>query len=125
MKNRIRMVASVVLAMVVSACGTEQAGLTAGEFVNHQTQRMLFMAAGHVSKNEFDGRCKELLRELRKWRDKRGDEPVPEWWLNRRLPWKPRDHEDVRVALVRQKKIHYEETSTGGTPKRLYRLLVH
>ena len=42
MRNRFRVVASVVLAMVVSACGTEQAGLTAGTLGNQDQDGMTF-----------------------------------------------------------------------------------
>ena len=92
-------------------------------FVMHQTRRMLFMADGHVSRNEFDAMCKEMLRVLRDWKQKRGDDPMPEWELNRRLPWKPRDHEDVRMTLMNQKRIRYEIVPTKTQPRKLYRLL--
>jgi hypothetical protein len=92
------------------------------QLVMHQTRRMLFMAQGHVARSAFDSMCKEMLRELRKWREKHGDESMPEWELNRRLPWKPREHAEVRVALEKQKRIKYEEVRTKTQPKKLYRL---
>lgn len=73
-------------------------------FVMHQTRRMLCMAGRHVSRNDFDAMAKEMLRVLRSWRDKRGNKPMPEWELTRRLPWKPSDHDDV-IKLLRKQKL--------------------
>jgi len=95
----------------------------ASRFMMHQTRRMLFMAREHVSTNEHDGRCKELLRVVRKWRDKHGNEWMPFWKINRALPWSDRDHEEVRITLLNQVMIEYTERKTGGTPQRLYRIL--
>jgi hypothetical protein len=92
-------------------------------FVEHQTRRMLFMVGAHVSENDFDARCKQLVASLRKWQDKHGDAWMPFWQLSRRHPWNERDHEDVRRALLNQRLIEYVETSTAGRPSRLYRLL--
>jgi len=38
---------------------------------------MLFMAAEHVSENEFDARCKKLVSTLRSWQEKHGDAWMP------------------------------------------------
>ena len=84
---------------------------------------MLFMAHSHVARNDFDAMCKELLRVLRDWKQKKGEQPIPEWELNRRLPWKPRDHLDVRQTLINQKRIQYEEVATSTQRRKLYRLL--
>jgi hypothetical protein len=92
-------------------------------FVMHQTRRMLFMASGHVARSEFDGMCKELLRVLRDWKEKHGDKPMPEWEVNRRLPWKPKEHEDVRETLANQERIRYEVAVTKTRPRRLYWLV--
>jgi hypothetical protein len=91
-------------------------------FVEHQTRRMLFMAAENVSENEFDARCKKLVATLRKWREKHGDAWMPFWQISRKHPWSERDHEEVRTALLNQRLIEYQERRTGGTPQRLYRL---
>ena len=95
----------------------------ASQLVMHQTRRMLFMAREHVSTSEHDGRCKELLRVLRRWRDKHGDEWMPFWKINRVLSWSARDHQDVRMTLLNQVMIEYSERKTGGTPQHLYRIL--
>jgi hypothetical protein len=102
---------------------TPEAAHWACAFVEHQTRRMLFMAAEHVSENEFDARCKKLAATLRTWREKRGDAWMPFWQISRKHPWSERDHEEVRTALLNQRLIEYSETSTAGRPSRLYRLL--
>jgi hypothetical protein len=92
------------------------------DFVDHQTRRMLFMAAEYVSENDFDARCKKLVATLRKWREKHGDAWMPFWQINRQHPWSEREHEEVRTTLLNQRRIEYQERKTGGTPQRLYRL---
>lgn len=91
-------------------------------FVEHQTRRMLFMAAEYVSENEFDARCKKLVATLRKWQEKHGDAWMPFWQINRKHPWSEREHEEVRTTLLNQRFLEYQERKTGGTPQRLYRL---
>jgi hypothetical protein len=93
------------------------------EFVEHMTRRMLFMADGWVSENEFDARCKKLVATLRKWREQHGDAWLPFWQLNRKLPWSDRDHEEVRTTLLNQRLIEYTVAQSGGRPSKLYRLL--
>jgi len=73
--------------------------------------------------DHFVARCKSVVATLRKWRDKHGDESMPFWKLNRRHPWSEREHEEVRVALLNQRLIEYEERKTGGTPQRPYRVV--
>ena len=116
------------LLYAVSECATNpEIGLDAAQwavqFVMHQTRRMLFMASDHVARGDFDAMCKELLRVLREWKQKHEDKPMPEWELNRRLPWKPKDHEDVRTSLMNQQRIHYEVVPTRTKPRKLYWLL--
>ena len=91
-------------------------------FVDHLTRRMLFKAAEHVAESDFESRCKRLVAVLREWRRKGGDAWMPFWRINRRLPWSERDHEEIRQTLLNQRVIDFETQSTGGTPKRLYRL---
>lgn len=91
--------------------------------VEHQTRRMLFMAAGNVSENDFDARCKKLVSTLRKWREKHGDAWMPFWQINRQHPWSEREHEEVRTTLLNQRLIEYSHTQTGGRPSKNYRLL--
>ena len=101
---------------------TADAARWACDFVDHQTRRMLFMAAEYVSENDFDARCKKLVATLRKWREKHGDAWMPFWQINRKHPWSEREHEEVRTTLLNQRLIEYQERKTGGTPQRLYRL---
>jgi hypothetical protein len=101
---------------------TDDAVRWAIEFVDHQTRRMLFMAGEHVSENEFDARCKKLVSTLRNWQVKRGDAWMPFWQINRKHPWSEREHEEVRVTLLNQRVIEFQEQRTGGPPQRLYRL---
>ncbi len=100
-----------------------QAAEWAGKFVDHQTRRMLFMASEHVSESEFAARCNDLIRVLREWKSRKGDQPMPEWQLNRKLKWKPRDHADVREALMAQERIDYKPVPTKTKPQKLYWLL--
>jgi hypothetical protein len=115
------------LVYACSAChtapqGTAEAARWACAFAEHQTRRMLFMAAGHVSENDFDARCKKLRATLREWRDKHGEAWMPFWQISRKHPWSEREHEEVRTALLNQRVIEYAETQTGGRPSRQYRL---
>jgi hypothetical protein len=92
-------------------------------FVEHQTRRMLFMAAEYVAEDEFEARCKKLVVTLRTWQEKHGDAWMPFWQINRKHPWSERDHEDIRTTLLNQRLIEYLETRTGGRPSKMYRLL--
>ena len=80
-----------------------EAARWAVDFTMHQTRRMLCMAGRHVSRNDFDAMAKEMLRVMRAWKEKRGNKPMPEWELARRLPWKPSDQADVVTLLRRQR----------------------
>jgi hypothetical protein len=91
-------------------------------FVEHQTRRMLFMAAEYVSENEFDARCKRLVATLRTWQDRHGDAWMPFWRISRKHPWSEREHEEVRATLLNQRLIEYAEARTAGRPSKLYRL---
>ena len=101
----------------------EHAAFWASEFVDNQTRRMLFMASGHVSENEFDARCKAIVATLRKWRDKHGDAWMPFWKINRKHRWSEKEHDEVRTTLLSQRILDFKQVSTGGRPGRHYRLL--
>jgi hypothetical protein len=98
----------------------------ARRFVDYQTRRMLFMAGQHVAEGEFDARCKRMIEVLAGWRRRRGDEWMPHWYLCRRLGWSNRNIEEVRNALVNQRRIAYEigASSGGGPIAARYRLLL-
>jgi len=95
----------------------------AGSFVDHQTRRMLFMAGCHASESEFDAKRKRLLEVLAQWREQHGDEWMPFWRINRRLPWTSREHEEVRATLLEQRLIEARTVQTRGRPGTVYRLL--
>jgi len=94
----------------------------AWDFVDHQTKRMLFMAGEHVYENDFHARCRKLVAVLRRWRERHGEDWMPFWRINRKLPWSEHEHEEVQTALRNQMLIEYVEHKTAGTPQRLYRL---
>ncbi|MCK6593487.1 MAG: DUF3987 domain-containing protein [Polyangiaceae bacterium] len=96
----------------------------AWSLVEHQTRRMLFKASQHVSAGDFESQCKAMIRVLREWAVKHPADPwMPFWQLSRRLAWSPREHDEVRQALMDQRRIQFAERATGGTPQRLYRLI--
>jgi hypothetical protein len=101
---------------------TPEAAAWAGTFALHQTRRMLYMARQHASESEFDARRKRLLDVLEQWRRQHGDEWMPLWRVNRKLPWSPREHEEVRDTLIQQRLIEYRVTTTRGRPGAVYRL---
>ncbi|MBX3399528.1 MAG: bifunctional DNA primase/polymerase [Gemmataceae bacterium] len=115
----------------VSACRdnpviTPDAATWAGSFVEHQTRRMLFMARQHASESEFDARRKRLLDVLEQWQKQHGDEWMPLWKVNRKLPWSNREHEEVRDTLLQQRLIEFQVVPPGrkgGRPTAGYRLL--
>jgi hypothetical protein len=92
-------------------------------FVMHQTRRMLCMAGRHVSRNDFDAMAKEMLRVLRSWSEKRGNKPMPEWEVTRRLPWKPSDHDDVIKLLRKQKLVDCGPSPSKTKPGTIYWLV--
>ena len=101
-----------------------EAAIWAGAFVEHQTRRMLFMARHYASESEFDARRKRLLDVLEQWRRQHGDEWMPFWRINRKLPWSNREHEEVRDTLLLQRLIESQHQTTGrrGRPGLFYRI---
>jgi len=94
----------------------------AGAFVDHQTRRMLYMARLHASESDFDAKRKRLLDLLGQWRQQHGDEWMPFWRVNRKLPWSNREHEEIRDTLLQQHLMESQAASTRGRPGTLYRL---
>jgi hypothetical protein len=93
------------------------------EVVEHQTRRMLFMAADHVARNAFDAMAKEMARYLKNWKTKHGDKPMPEWELTRRLPWRPSDHKEVIELLQKQRRVARELRQSKTRSGYVYRLV--
>ena len=101
---------------------THTAASWAGAFVDHQTRRMLYMARLHASESDFDAKRKRLLDLLGQWRQQHGDEWMPFWRVNRKLPWSNREHEEIRDTLLQQHLMESQAASTRGRPGTLYRL---
>jgi hypothetical protein len=101
---------------------TTEAVAWSGAFALHQTRRMLYMARQYASESEFDARRKRLLEVLDQWRRQHGDEWMPFWKVNRKLPWSNREHEEVRDTLLHQRLIEARTTPTRGRPGLFYRL---
>ena len=93
------------------------------QVVEHQTRRMLFMAGDHVARNDFDAMAKEVVRLLKKWKEKRGEKPMPEWELARRLPWKPSEQKEVIELLGTQRLVARELNRSKTRSGFVYRLL--
>jgi len=93
-------------------------------FVEHQTRRMLFMARFHASESDFDAKRKRLIEVMSKWRAKQGDQWMPFWMINRKLPWSNREHEQIRDTLVAQRLIEIKVNKGGGRPGMMYRLVM-
>ncbi|GIW90238.1 MAG: hypothetical protein KatS3mg109_0670 [Pirellulaceae bacterium] len=98
----------------------------AGQFVAHQTRRMLYMASRYASESDFDAKRKRLLDTLEQWCSQQGDAWMPFWRINRRLPWSAREHEEIRQTLLAQQLIEVKSVATGrkGRPGLYYRLAV-
>jgi hypothetical protein len=96
------------------------------DIVDHQTRRMLFMAGDHVSQNNFDAMAKAVIRQLKHWHARKGEDvPMPEWELARRLPWKPSDHREVIELLVTQRLLERLPSFSKTRAGQVYRLLKH
>lgn len=54
--------------------------------------------------------------------EQNGNEWMPFWRINRKLPWSGRDHEEVRNTLLEQRLIEYRVMGTRGRPATCYRL---
>lgn len=102
----------------------ERAVQWASQFMLHQTRRMLYMAALHVSDSDFDGRCKRLLEALMAWQSAHDDPWMPYREISRLFRWSRREHDEVRQALVDQERIAVDTRTTGGRPRVVYRALV-
>lgn len=90
--------------------------------VEHLTRRQLFMAGRHVFDSEFDALCKRMVTILEGQRARHGGAWMEAWKIARRMKLSVRGLDEVRDALIAQRRVEYLETQTGGTPQRLYRL---
>lgn len=90
----------------------------------HLTQRMLFMAGSHVFDSDFDALCKRMTTILQGWAARHGDAWMEAWKVARRMKLSVRALDEVRDALVAQRRIEFLETATGGRPQRMFRMVV-
>ena len=101
---------------------TEAAVNWANSFVSHLTRRMLFQTRYHAQEGKFAEQCQALVSTLRRWRQSKGDTWMPFWKITRKHAWPDREHDQVRISLIDQRLIDYQELQTGGRPTRQYRL---
>jgi hypothetical protein len=99
---------------------TEQAVRWAGQFVEHQTRRMLFMAGLHVADNDFEHLCLKVIQRLR---EAPGGE-LSHSVLLKRLKIKHREFEDLMATLTTRGDVESPDGSTAGPgrPGTRYRL---
>lgn len=102
----------------------ETAAQWACELSECVTRQMLAMARAYAAEDQFDARCKRLLDFLRAWSASHGGQPAPFWAVRRAMPWTLREHEEVREALVSQRRLVIESATTSGRPRLTYRLPV-
>jgi hypothetical protein len=91
----------------------------AGDFILHQTRRMLFMAHNHVAENPFHADCLKLVRKLREAPDQTLSHSV----LLKRMKLEAKTFQELVMTLEQQGDVEAVMQSTGGRPQRAYRLL--
>jgi len=93
-------------------------------FIEHQTRRMLFMAAQYVSSNDFDALCKRAIRVLREWHAREGREAlIPQWKFRRQLKLHPAAFKDVMFELDQRRQAMLDTQPGKTKPRQGYRLL--
>lgn len=97
----------------------------ASTFVEHQIQRMLYMANQYVSTNEFDAECKKALRYLirSKHSGKEDWYPMPDWRLRRHMATSPNTYDNMIEALTKQKRIQLQTLEGSTKPRKGWILL--
>ncbi|MCA9214268.1 MAG: bifunctional DNA primase/polymerase [Planctomycetales bacterium] len=88
------------------------------EVVEHQTRRMLFMAASHVAENPFHGECLRLLEKLRKAPER----TLPHSVLLKRMKMEAKVFHQLIDTLVQQGDLSIISAETAGRPQRGYRM---
>jgi len=97
----------------------------ASAFVEHQIQRMLYMANQYVSTNDFDAECKKALRYLirSKHSGKEDWYPMPDWRLRRHMATSPSTYDNIIEALTKQKRILFQTIEGSTKPRKGWILL--
>ena len=95
----------------------------ARDFSVHQARRMLFMAQGHVSDDEFDEACKKALRVLTGWRSKHGNDAIMvAWRFRQRMNLHPQKFKDVVFELEQRQQIQFVTKPGKTKPSSGYQL---
>jgi len=84
----------------------------------HQTQRMLYMAQGHVAANDFDAECLKILQKLR-------DEPnqeLPHSVLLKRMKTNAKSFREMIATLQERGDVVIDTAKTAGRTGCVYRL---
>ena len=85
----------------------------------HQTQRMLFMAHGHVAENPFHAECLKLIKKLRETRD----QTLPHSILLKRMKLDSKTFQGPIETLAQQGDIEILAIKTTERTGVHYRLL--
>lgn len=88
------------------------------EVVEHQTRRMLFMAASNVAENPFHADCLRVIEKLRK----EPDHMLPHSKLLKRMKMEAKVFHQLIETLMQQGDINIVTVSTAGRPQRKYQL---
>ncbi len=88
------------------------------EVVEHQTRRMLFMAASHVAENPFHAECLKLLEKLRGAPDRM----LPHSVLLKRMKTDSKTFGHLIDTLMQQGDVEMDSSGTAGRPVRMYKM---
>ena len=88
------------------------------EVIEHQTRRMLFMAASNVAENPFHAECLRLMEKLRKSPERTLAHSV----LLKRMKMEAKVFHQLIDTLIQQGDINVITAETAGRPQRGYRL---
>ena len=88
------------------------------EVVEHQTRRMLFMAASHVAENPFHAECLKVLEKLRRSPER----TLPHSVLLKRMKKDAKTFQELIETLVQQGDVSIVAAETAGRPQRAYRM---
>lgn len=89
------------------------------EVVEHQTRRMLFMAASHVAENPFHAECLKLLEKLRG----APQGTLPHSVLLKRMKTDAKTFLQLIDTLSQQGDLELVTAETTGRPQRAYRMI--
>jgi hypothetical protein len=88
------------------------------DVVEHQTRRMLFMAASHVAENPFHSDCLRLLEKLRNAPER----TLPHSVLLKRMKMEAKAFHQLIETMLQQGDLSIVSAETAGRPQRGYRM---